>query len=78
MFNFAEIFLTMNAERRTQNAERRTQNAERRTLQLSGIHTTPARMLESVRRKVYMGSSLLHPKILMSVHTNPLKTKYEH
>ena len=64
MFNFAEIFLTMNAERRTQ-------NAERRTLQLSDVHTSPARMLEPARREVHMGSSVLHPKILMFAAPNP-------
>ena len=61
MLTFAEIFLTMNAERRTQ-------NTELRTLQFSGIHTTPARMLEPARREVHMGSPLLHPKILMFAH----------
>ena len=55
------------------NAERRTQNTESRTLQLSEVHTSPARMLEPARREVYMGSSVLHPKILMFAHTKPLK-----
>ena len=63
MLTFAEIFLSM--------------NAERRTLQLSDVHTSPARMLEPARREVHLGSSVLHPKILMSAAPNP-ETKYEH
>ena len=46
-------------------------NAERRTLQLSSIHAHPARMLESVRRKVRVGNTVLYPKILISHTPNP-------
>ena len=58
MLTFAEIFLTM--------------NAERSTLQLSGIHTSPARMLEPARREVHMGGSLLHIKFLLLNRTDIL------
>ena len=64
MFNFAKIFFTMNAERRTQ-------KAERKQLQLNEVHAHSVCALELARRKVRVGSSPLHPKILLFTRLNP-------